>query len=68
MNFANRSNEKELLDKDDIPFEDIRLNMQELNTVNTYLGGHKVSISGLKKLIGQKKELFICEIGCGVWG
>jgi 2-polyprenyl-3-methyl-5-hydroxy-6-metoxy-1,4-benzoquinol methylase len=42
--------------------------MKELNAVNTYLGGHKITISGIKKIL-QKwhtgKPITICEIGCG---
>ena len=39
MNFSVRSHQKELLDKDDIPFDLIRQNMHELNVINTFLGG-----------------------------
>lgn len=60
-----RSPEKELLDRPDIPQEDIRRNMEELDTINTWLGGHAISIAGLKKLIKGRKQLSICEIGCG---
>ena len=71
--FRKRSYEPELLDRDDIPFEDIRRNMQELDFINTWLGGHDITIRGLKKLAqpfidsaGDKKTAFhICEIGCG---
>jgi SAM-dependent methyltransferase len=49
--FSHRSYEKELLDRDDIPFEDIRLNMSELDTINTWLGGHAISIKGIRELI-----------------
>jgi 2-polyprenyl-3-methyl-5-hydroxy-6-metoxy-1,4-benzoquinol methylase len=63
--FTKRSNKKEILDRDDIPFADIKQNMQELNFINTYLGGHAISIQGLTKLIGDKKSVTICEIGCG---
>ncbi len=65
MNFRQRSYQPELLDKENIPFEDIEKNMQELNFINTYLGGHKISIKGLKKIIGHNKQISICEIGCG---
>ncbi|MBX9733523.1 MAG: methyltransferase domain-containing protein [Chitinophagaceae bacterium] len=65
MNFAKRSDMKELLDGDQIPFEDILLNMQELNTINTLLGGHTITIAGFKALAGNKKQIHICEIGCG---
>lgn len=67
--FSIRSNQKELLDRDDIPFEDISRNMQELEFINRNLGGHMISITGLKKLLKNyshpKKLLHICEIGCG---
>jgi hypothetical protein len=42
--------------------------MKELNTVNRYLGGHKITISGIKKTMpgpGTGKPVTICEIGCG---
>jgi 2-polyprenyl-3-methyl-5-hydroxy-6-metoxy-1,4-benzoquinol methylase len=66
-----RSYKKELLDGNDIPFEDIKQNMKELDTINTLLGGHTISIDGVKKIIqknkkiADKKSLVICEIGCG---
>jgi len=65
MNLRNRSYTKELLDGDDIPFEDIKRNMEELNFINQWLGGHKITISGIKQLINKKKEITVCEIGCG---
>lgn len=60
-----RSAEKELLDAHDIPFDDIRKNMQELDTINTLLGGHAITIAGLKGFIREGQQLSICEIGCG---
>lgn len=67
-----RSYKKELLDADDIPFDDIRQNMRELNTVNTLLGGHNITLAGIKAVgtatpsdRGLWKSLSICEIGCG---
>jgi hypothetical protein len=60
-----RSYKSELLDADEIPFPAILLNMQELNTINTLLGGHAITIKGLKQLIGNKKSITVCEIGCG---
>lgn len=60
-----RSTKKELLDADDVPFADIKKNMQELNTINTLLGGHKITIRGFKKLLGNRNTISVCEIGCG---
>lgn len=65
INLQNRSYKKEILDNDDVPFEDIKKNMQELNTINTLLGGHKITIDGFKELSGGNGEIIICEIGCG---
>jgi ubiquinone/menaquinone biosynthesis C-methylase UbiE len=65
MDFSSRSYQKELLDRDDIPFDDIKENMRELNIINSTLGGHKITLTGLKKLISNKKQITICEIGCG---
>lgn len=66
---THRSYEKEFLDRDDIPFEDIKRNMIELDIINTRLGGHAITIKGLQDLLDKQnetdKELFICEIGCG---
>lgn len=63
--FSKRSPEKELLDDPAVPFEQIRQNMRELNTINTLLGGHAITQKGFKALIGNKKQISVCEIGCG---
>jgi SAM-dependent methyltransferase len=65
LDFTHRSCEKELLDGVSIPYDDVILNMQELNTINTLLGGHAITLKGFKQLIGDKKEISIVEIGCG---
>jgi len=68
IDLSKRSYKKELLDADDIPFADIRQNMKELNTINTLLGGHAISIAGLSAFIQTNAgtdQVTICEIGCG---
>src|SRR5271156_5670616 len=65
MDFSIRSNKKELLDQDDIPFDAIQKNMEELEFINKYLGGHSITIEGFKKILDNKKEIIVCEIGCG---
>ena len=52
LDLSKRSYQKELLDRDDIPFRDIQRNMLELDIINTWLGGHAISISGLRRLAG----------------
>ena len=39
--------------------------MQELNFINTWLGGHAITLAGLKGLVNNQQPLTICEIGCG---
>ena len=68
ISLAQRSYKKEILDNDNIPFADIKQNMIELNTINTHLGGHGISITGLRKILRENKTgepITICEIGCG---
>ena len=65
IDYSQRSYKKELLDRDDIPFDDIRQNMKELNFINTHLGGHSITICGFKNLSGKRKAVSVCEIGCG---
>lgn len=68
MNWRRRSYKKELLDRDDLPFEDIRLNMEELNVINTRLGGHAITLKGFKTLVQYQlfqNPISVMEIGCG---
>ena len=68
--FSKRSDQQEILDRPDIPFEDILLNMHELNTINRLLGGHHITCQGVRAIIsasGAPRDHVwrICEIGCG---
>jgi len=67
--FIHRSYEKELLDRNDIPFDEIKQNMRELNVINSFLGGHRCTILGIKNMLdpdlSKKNEIHITEIGCG---
>ena len=73
MDFSLRSYRKELLDRDDIPFADIKQNMKELDIINANLGGHKITLRGLRALlqkigdimIRDGESILILEIGCG---
>jgi 2-polyprenyl-3-methyl-5-hydroxy-6-metoxy-1,4-benzoquinol methylase len=60
-----RSYEPELLDGQDIPFEEIRSNMRELETINSLLGGHRITLKAFRRLAGRSRFLHVCEIGCG---
>jgi len=66
--FKQRSDKKEILDEAGVPFEDIRRNMLELETINRKLGGHYITLAGLSTLVKKRvatEHLHIVEIGCG---
>jgi 2-polyprenyl-3-methyl-5-hydroxy-6-metoxy-1,4-benzoquinol methylase len=67
ISLVNRSYQKELLDSSDIPFEDIRQNMVELDFINTRLGGHRITTAGISELMKNTNghTVSIVEIGCG---
>lgn len=65
IDFTHRSYKKELLDGVNIPFPDIAENMRELDYINSHLGGHQITIKGFKIFASDKKNISICEIGCG---
>ena len=65
MFLQQRSYQKELLDGDHIPFQDIKKNMEELDAINTLLGGHAITVKGFASLAGNKKNITVCEMGCG---
>ena len=67
--FTQRSYQKELLDAEGLPFEDIKRNMDELDIINQRLGGHRITIDGINEMLKNAKDqhdpFFIVEIGCG---
>ena len=65
IDYKSRSLQKEILDQKNIPFEDIALNMKELDWINSHLGGHSITIAGFRKLVKDIRSISVCEIGCG---
>ena len=66
QDFTHRSYQLELLDDDRIPQEALFQNLRELDFINTYLSGHDVVLSGLRKFKDCFQEsTSICEIGSG---
>lgn len=65
-NYAVRSSLTELIDKPDIPFSDWAVCLKELDTINTLLGGHAITLQGVKELSRSPQPQFtVAEIGCG---
>lgn len=65
IDLSQRSFQKELMDGDNISFDAMAQTLKELNIINTRLGGHAITLKGLKELKAETSSLVICEIGCG---
>lgn len=63
--FSQRSTDKELLDQEHIPAEDLYRNLRELDFINHWLGGYAISFSGLKRILKSNKKMHLVDIGCG---
>jgi len=64
--FSHRSYEPELLDAPNIPKELLFKNLRELDVVNRLLGGHAITLTGIKKLVSDKNKTYrIVDVGCG---
>lgn len=66
VSFKNRSDQPEMMDDPDIPIQLLHKNLGELDILNRYLGGHSISISGIKQLMTDRKKIYhIVDLGCG---
>ncbi len=63
-----RSAEAEIMDKFDFQGQELVSVLQEIDRVNTSLGGHRVTIKAIKQLLKSKPEKTnwrIADLGCG---
>ncbi len=66
MQFRFRSNEKEFLDNSVIATKDLYQTLKELHVINTYLGGYKASLQGMRNILKTKKPVRnILDVGFG---
>lgn len=68
--FSQRSSETELMDDLELANDALRKNLDELEVINTYLGGNMVSLMGLKRLLNSHQDrknqtIRIADLGCG---
>jgi len=64
--FLKRSDKKEILDQDFIATNLLYRNLYELNFINTWLGGHAITLNGLKAFnLKKNKSYTVLEIGSG---
>lgn len=62
--FSLRSQELEIMDNFLLDHSQIDGALDELEIINTWLGGYQVSLNALKKL-KPKDQIYICDWGCG---
>lgn len=60
-----RSEEIEIMDDLDISGPVVPQTLKELNTINKWLGGNKISISAFKKMAEGKESISLVDLGCG---
>jgi 2-polyprenyl-3-methyl-5-hydroxy-6-metoxy-1,4-benzoquinol methylase len=68
IDFNTRSTGIEIMDDLDCKGEVVDQTLRELDFINHWLGGNAVTLNGLNKLLAKtdpKKEIFICDLGCG---
>lgn len=63
--FKQRSQQKEILDQQEVDKKDLFQNLRELDFINTYLGGYSISTNALKKVADKNKHLTLVDIGSG---
>lgn len=64
--FKYRSNQKEWMDKPGVPQELLHANLRELDVLNRWTGGNRISLLGLKRLcIHENRTYRIVDLGCG---
>ncbi|OUJ75860.1 methyltransferase domain-containing protein [Hymenobacter crusticola] len=68
MDLRQRATEEELMDNLTLASDDLRQNLEELETINTWLGGYKPvlqAFNALRKAGLQTTPLHIADLGCG---
>lgn len=65
INLSARSKEEELMDDLGCTGEVVHQTLRELHTINTLLGGNAISIHAFKKLVKDKDDLTLVDVGCG---
>jgi SAM-dependent methyltransferase len=64
--FTHRSSKAELLDAPHIPQQLLFQNLHELEVINRLLGGHAITMNGIKQLVTDRTKTYvIADIGCG---
>lgn len=65
---SKRSNKSEIMDDFELKGAELEKTLNDLDNINKWLGGNKITLNGIQKLLekqSQKEEIIIIDIGCG---
>lgn len=66
VSFKDRSGQSEMLDSPGIPDQLLHKNLGELDIMNRLIGGHAISLEGIKRLMtDRQKKYHLVDLGCG---
>jgi 2-polyprenyl-3-methyl-5-hydroxy-6-metoxy-1,4-benzoquinol methylase len=66
INLTKRSYISELMDDPEVPQKLLYRNLHELDLFNRILGGHSLTLAGIKNIITDKTKIYhIADLGCG---
>lgn len=68
LDFRQRATDEEWMDDLNCQGEVVHQTLRELDTINTWLGGNAITLSGLATLVARidkGRELVVADIGCG---
>lgn len=65
MKLSVRSTEAEIMDDSTISGEVVDQTLRELNTINTWLGGNEISVRCFQRLVKDRDEVSLVDLGCG---
>ena len=60
-----RSDEIEIMDDLEISGEVVNQTLRELNTINQFLGGNRISVSAFRKMSSTMNKVSLADLGCG---
>ena len=68
INTSFRTNQAEIMDNFELGGEELENVLKDLENINKWLGGNKITLSGIKKILkenSEKNEWNIVDVGCG---
>lgn len=68
INTSKRTKKAEIMDDFDLQGEELERTLKDLDNINKWLGGNKITMQGIKKLLDSHPEgrsVHIADVGCG---